>query len=285
MTPRQVGPVVVRRRLGSELRRLREDRNKRLEEVAAELEISASKLSRLENGRGIPRTWEVRNLLTLYRVDDERLRNRLIGWANDGKATGWWQQYSDEVVADLDYYLSLEAESAAIDAYCTPVLQGLVQTEAYARAVLSKLLPLCDEAAITELVRIRLGRQEIITRSDGPVRLRLVVDEAVLHRVTESPEVMRAQLNALLAHAHRPHVELRIFPFSAGVHQASSAFTIFTPRIATIDPVVVNIESTEHDAYEEKPEGVQVFRAIFDDLLHRSLDVTASTKLISELIG
>lgn len=132
MQPRRVGPVVIRRRLGAELRRLREEANMRLDAVAKALEMSASKISRLETGHGIPRSWDVRNLLTLYQVEDERLRNRLVGWANDGRATAWWQPYSDATPGDLDYYISLEAEASVMLSYCTPTLHGLLTGSSHA---------------------------------------------------------------------------------------------------------------------------------------------------------
>lgn len=281
MRPRRVGPVVIRRRLGAELRRLREGANMRLDAVADALEVSASKVSRLETGHGIPRSWDVRNLLTLYGVEDEKLRARLVGWANDGRATAWWQPYSDEIPGDLDYYISLEAEAAAIASYCTPSLHGLLQTRAYADALLAKVLPHCDAESRRRLVDIRLDRQQIITRTDEPVRLHVILDESALRRTVGSAAIMQDQMRNLVTFAELPHVTIQVFPFTAGAHQGMfSTFTIFTPRIRTIDPVVVNIESTEHDAYEEKPDRVQVFQAIFEDLQHRAKEPDKSIEMI-----
>ena len=70
------GPVVVRRRLGSTLRKLREDANMRLDQVAAELEVSTSKISRLETGHSVPKTWDVKNLLSVYGLEDSESAGR-----------------------------------------------------------------------------------------------------------------------------------------------------------------------------------------------------------------
>jgi len=283
MPPRQRGPNVIRKRLGNELRRIREQSNMRLDEVAAELEVSPSKISRLETGRAVPKVWDVRNLLTLYDVQDDAITARLIKWANDGKAAGWWMRYSDSIRTDLEYYISLEAEAASIKSYCSPVIHGLLQTESYARAVLSELAS-GDAAATDERLAVRLGRQDVLTRPEDPVELHAVLDEAALRRVMGSPAVMRGQFDLLLNRAAMPNVTLQVFPFEAGAHQAMmSTFTIFEPR-EDIDPVVVNIESIKHDAYDEGPPLSDELQAAFTDLSRRSLDPAASEALIRKLV-
>lgn len=282
---RRVGPVVARRRLGAELRRLRDGAGLRLQDVANELETSVSKISRLETGHGIPRIWDVKNLLSLYGVEDDRLIARLVGWANDGRAAAWWLPYSDATPGDLGYYISLEAEAASIANYSSPVIHGLLQTEEYARSVLTALLPQQDPDTVEHLVQIRLDRKQVITRDVDPVQLHVILDESAISRVMGSAEIMRAQLHTVLELSERPNVTVQVFPFAAGAHQCMiSAFTIFIPRIRPPDPVVVNIESTEHDAFEEKPDRVAVFQTMFDNLSRRIPEPAASRKIITGLL-
>lgn len=282
--PRASGPVVIRRRLGAKLRSIRDEANLRLETVAHELEFSPSKLSRLESGQAIPKIWDVRNLLTYYGVDDEKLRERLLRWANDGKAQGWWQPFSALLVPDTEYYLSLEAEAASIDVYSTPVLHALVQTRDYAHACLTGIKPGLDPKAVDQLVEVRMRRQEVVRRTDEPVRLRMVVDEAALERTIGSADVMRRQLGALL---ELPDVvRLRVFRLAAGVHPLSyNPMTIFVPRILDLDPIVVNVEGTHHEGFFERPGDVQWFQEMFDNVWNSSDDEADSRRLIRSLLA
>lgn len=281
MSTRSFGPMVVRRRLGSELRRLREEANLRLDAVAKEMEWSASKISRMENGQSIPKIWDVKNLLTLYQAP-ERLREKLLRWAGQGKPQGWWNPYVDAIPA-AEYYISLEAEAVAMDTYCTPFVNTLLQTPDYARAVLSGILPELSDQQLEQLVEVRLRRQEGVHRADDPVQLRAVLDEADLHRVIGSPAIMRNQLAALLDQPDA--VKVRVYRLTSGAHQALvSPFTIFTPRIGDLDPVVVNVESTRHDAYFEEPNEIQRFQRIFEDLWRRAADEAHSRDLIRSLL-
>src|SRR4051794_22361287 len=94
------GPVVPRRRLGAELRTLREQAGLTIEDVAQELECSVSKVSRLETGQGIPRLRDVRDLLDRYEVTDQDHRERMMGLVRDGQRQGWWHDFSDVLAPD-----------------------------------------------------------------------------------------------------------------------------------------------------------------------------------------
>ncbi|MQA17166.1 MAG: helix-turn-helix domain-containing protein, partial [Pseudonocardiaceae bacterium] len=118
------GPAIPRRRLGTELRRLREDAGLKIEAIAAELECSVSKVSRLETGKGIPKIRDVRDLLDRYGVEDPQQRDRVMGWARRGQSQGWWTEYSDVLAPDphdpltamqLERYLALEADARRIE--------------------------------------------------------------------------------------------------------------------------------------------------------------------------
>lgn len=281
MAERSFGPAVVRRRLGSELRRLRERAGMSLEQVARDLEASPSKISRLENGLSSAKVWDVRNLLTLYGVEDKDYRRRAERWVNEGKSQGWWHPYSDASPHDLDHFVSLEAEAAEIRVFSVPFLYGLLQTEAYARALLDATFGNLGRDAVDGLVSIRIGRQEILTSAEPPT-LRVILDESILRRSVGGPSVMRAQLEWLLVLSQR--VDLRVRSFEAPPHTALlSAFTIFIPREAEIDPTVVNLESAFHDSYWEERSDVDQFTSSFEELEGTSLDPDESRVLISRL--
>ncbi|MHC1560194.1 helix-turn-helix domain-containing protein [Actinomycetospora sp. C-140] len=282
MAERSFGPVVVRRRLGSELRRLRDRAGMSLDQVARELEVSPSKISRLENGQSPAKVWDVRNLLTLYGVEDEDYRRRAERWVNEGKSQGWWHPYSDATPADLDYYVSLEAEAAEIRSYCAPFLYGLLQTREYAEALIRALSPNLTEDSVAGLVTVRMGRQEILEAASPPT-VRVIVDESVLWRFVGGEAVMRRQWERLADLTDR--FDIRIRQLSAGPHEALySPFTAFMPRETEIDPTVVNLEGALHDAYFEDKETVGRFLVSFEELRSSSLSPEESDDLVRRLV-
>jgi transcriptional regulator with XRE-family HTH domain len=280
------GPVVVRRRLGATLRRLREGANLRLEQVAAELEVSTSKISRLETGHSLPKTWDVRNLLSVYGLEDADRRDAILRWVEESKAVAWWHPYSEASPADIEYYLSLESEAASISHFCT-LVPGLLQTSAYARAVLFDMSG--EDQGLTDseldgLVAIRVRRQAALTRPENPLAFTVVLDEAALRRPVGTVDVMREQLKALVELADV--VDLRVRPFSAPTRRYSlSPFTIFFPRLASIDLTVVNLEASGRDYYLEEAPDVVEFQAAFGVLLNDSFSREQSVSLIRGIIS
>jgi transcriptional regulator with XRE-family HTH domain len=177
MTARQ-SPTVRRRRLGAELRRLREEAGLTIERVAATLECSESKVSRIETGQvgAMPR--DVRDMLDLYKVGPEQ-REALIQIARDARQKGWWHAYTDVPV--VPGYVGLEVSAAAIDTFGALLVPGLLQTPEYARTVLEALLPDLSAEQIRRRVELRMARQSILN-GEHPPTLRAILDEALLRR-------------------------------------------------------------------------------------------------------
>ncbi|GAA4734117.1 helix-turn-helix domain-containing protein [Actinomycetospora chibensis] len=211
------GPVVTRRRLGGELKRLREGRRLKLEDVARRLECSPSKISRLENGKGVPRWRDVRDMLDVYDVQDAGMRDRLESWARTGQAKMWWRSYSDVMPPAMATYVELEWDAARIQAYEPFVVHGLLQTPDYARVVLRNALgSSAPERTIDKLVEVRMQRQDALKQEHG-LSFACVLDESVLNRVVGSVDILKAQLEHLLTAAEAEHVDVRVLPFSAGL--------------------------------------------------------------------
>lgn len=280
------GPVVIRRRLGFVLKQLRGRRGLHLDVVARQLEISPSKLSRLETGQVEPKIRDVRDLLDIYGAGAED-REQIMGWATEAKSPGWWQPFSSTVsIADFDMYNSLEAEARSEQMFSTPVT-GLLQTEAYARSILSEAYPEASEQELDQLVTIRIGRQAVIEpdRTDAPaLELHAVLDESALRRSNAEPPVMTEQLQRLVQRSGQPNVRLQVLPFSAGYTRATSTFAIFEPRETGTDWPVVNVESTGSDAYFDTATEVSNYRSIWKSIVSRALDPDQSRRFIENLI-
>ena len=127
------GPAGPRRRLGTELRKLRNGAGLHLDEVAQALGCSTSKVSRLETGKGVPKASDVRQMIRLYgrTTDDEQ--ETLLQLVRDSRAEGWWTTYTDGVAPErffLDVpgrYAALETDAVALRTVDVGPLDGLLQ--------------------------------------------------------------------------------------------------------------------------------------------------------------
>lgn len=280
------GPAGPRRRLGAELRRLRGQADLHLDEVARELDCSASKISRLETGKGIPKMPDVLALMGIYRVSAEDQRQALIQLVRDSREQGWWEEYVDGVATErfvLDSpgrYPALETEATAIRSVSSNVLHGLLQTPAYASGVLTANLLHRRPEEIDRLVELRVQRQRALRRAPTPLTLSAVIDEAMLRRVVTSDAVMQEQMYALVELAELPQVSIQVLPFSAGFHRVlGGQFTILELPEPLRD--VVYIEGHSGDSYLDGVPDVELFETLFADASARALDRAGSVELIS----
>ncbi|MFC5994598.1 helix-turn-helix domain-containing protein [Pseudonocardia hispaniensis] len=278
------GPAGPRRRLGAELRRLRRKTGMHLEDVAARLDCSTSKISRLETGKGIPKLPDVRELMRIYGVTADTERDMLLRLVKDSRAQGWWEPYTEgvqparHVLDSPGRYASLETEAVANRSFTAMVLPGLLQTPAYAQALLSAILPQHRERDIARLVELRMRRQQALYRAARPLALSVVIDEALLRRVVGGPELMAAQLRAIADKADLANVDIRVLPFEVGVHRAHvGQFTILELRKPLGD--VVYIESHAGDTYLDSADDVALYEEIFADVAARALS-PSETKII-----
>ncbi|WP_067825216.1 helix-turn-helix domain-containing protein [Actinomadura kijaniata] len=277
---RRSSQTVRRRRLGAELRRLRESRGISAEDVIRHMDWSASKLSRIETGR-IAVLWEaVAALLDFYGIKDGEEREALIRLAREAKQVGWWQPYSDFLSKDYRTYIDLETAASEANIFQPLGVPGLLQTPDYARAVISDAGALdLDDEAIERRVNLRMERQQVLD-GDHPLKLWAILDEAALRREIGGRETMKGQLRRLAEVARRPGVTLQVIPFEAGVHASlTSTFGIF--RFAEEDePDVAYIESFAGTLYLERLSEIQAANLTFDHLRATAKSAADSLRLI-----
>jgi len=261
---RSGGPTVQRLVLGSQLHRLRESRGITAEQAAESIRGSHSKISRMERGRVGFKPRDVADLLTLYGVTDAEERAALLNLAKEANARGWWHAYSDILPLWAEPYVGLEAAASVIRTYQIQTIPGLLQTEGYARALISQGSAVTEEQ-IARRGELRASRQEILRRPDAP-QLWVVVDEGALRRPVGSREVVREQLAYLTEVADHPAVTLQILPFTAGAHPAMGGpFTIL--RFAEPDLAdVVYIEQLTSALYLDKPVEVDSYLKVMEQL-------------------
>ncbi|MFF7976771.1 Scr1 family TA system antitoxin-like transcriptional regulator [Streptomyces sp. NPDC007905] len=275
-----VNPTVRRRRLGQELRRLRELKGMTAEEVAERLLVSQSKISRLENGRRSISQRDVRDLCGVYEVEDQRIVDSLMEMARDSRQQGWWHTFGD---IPYSVYIGLETDAESLRVYEPQLVTGLLQTRAYAEALVQGALPETSTAEIEKRVQVRMRRQERITAEANPLRLWVVLDEAALRRVVGSRLVMREQLEHLIEMSQLPHVTVQILPFEVGAHPGLNGQYAILEFTDAADSSVVYLEGVTSDLYLEKAQDVQKYAVMYEHLRAQSLNVEQSRQYISDV--
>lgn len=275
-----VNPTVRRRRLGQELRRLRELKGMTAEEVAERLLVSQSKISRLENGRRSISQRDVRDLCGVYEVEDHRIVDSLMQMAKDSRQQGWWHAFGD---IPYSVYIGLETDAASLRVFEPQVVPGLLQTRPYAEALINGALPETAVADVEKRVGVRMRRQDRVNTPDEPLRLWAVVDEAALRRVVGNKQLMREQLEHLVEQSQLPHVTVQVLPFDMGAHPGISGHYAILEFPDTSDSSVVYIEGVTSDLYLEKANDVHRYSVMYEHLRAQALNVDQTRQYIADI--
>ncbi|WP_307071768.1 MULTISPECIES: helix-turn-helix transcriptional regulator [unclassified Streptomyces] len=269
--------------LGSHLRRLRESRGITREAAGYSIRASESKISRMELGRVSFKTRDVEDLLTLYGVADEAERTSLLSLAKEANVAGWWHSYSDVLPSWFPTYIGLEGSAHLIRSYEVQFVHGLLQTEAYARAVVTRGMRGAAAADIDRRVALRLERQKCLVSEKAP-EFHIVLDEAALRRPYGDREVMRDQLQHLIDLSERPNVRLQVMPFGFGGHSGESgAFTLLSFPESDLSDVVY-LEQLTSALYLDKPEDVAQYEQALKQLQQDSPSPEESRHLLRGLL-
>ncbi|MCX4411130.1 helix-turn-helix domain-containing protein [Streptomyces sp. NPDC059837] len=269
--------------LGSHLRRLREARGITREAAGYSIRASESKISRMELGRVSFKTRDVEDLLTLYGINDEAERTSLVSLAKEANVAGWWHSYSDVLPSWFPTYVGLEGAAHLIRSYEVQFVHGLLQTEAYAHAVVARGMRGASPADIERRVALRLERQKYLVSEKAP-EFHIVLDEAALRRPYGDREVMRGQLQHLIEVSERPNVRLQVMPFSFGGHSGESgSFTILSFPESDLSDVVY-LEQLTSALYLDKREDVTQYEGALKQLQQDSPGPSESRDLLRGLL-
>jgi transcriptional regulator with XRE-family HTH domain len=273
-------PTVRQRRLAAELRRLRADRTG--DEVAAALGWSPSKVSRYELARTGPNLADVGKLLDYYNVAGSH-REQLLALAREATQKGWWEAYSDDLPDQLTAFIALEDEASSSWVWQVEVIPGLLQTEDYARQIMTVFkrgIPL-PPPQVERRVEARL-RQQNILRRDNSFEFSVVLDESVILRRNADTQVMRAQLLHLVEVSQLPSATVRVIPLRAVHPVVTTSFSLLQfgqPRESILHDVV-SIEYLQGNLLFEGEGDTHLFRLAFQALSDAALDPEQSRELI-----
>jgi transcriptional regulator with XRE-family HTH domain len=271
-------PALYRRRLRSELRKIREETGLSHREVTSEMDWSPSKLSRIEAGTVAVSTNDLRALLNLYQVTDRGKAAELVDIARKARERSpWWHQYRNVASAELISLCGYESSAKVLRNFEPLMLPGLLQTEGYARELLRHLRGSKDPRRIDALVSLRLHRQELLAEK-ADRRQHFLIDEAAIRRVIGGPAVMQKQLHRLRDAMHSPSITINIIPFSLGMYRGLRVPYVIYEFEDPQDETILYLEDpAQESVYFEEPgqpegdEGAQtpaVYLEIFFELEH-----------------
>jgi transcriptional regulator with XRE-family HTH domain len=273
-------PTVRQRELGKRLRDLRIRHGLTVEDVAAKLLCSATKISRLETGARRPSPRDVRDLCGLYELDAATTAE-FMELARATRAPVWWTQYED---LNLNPYLGLEQDAVAITSYTMYYVPALLQTEEYARSIIKAIAPKMDPDIYKERVEARMRRQERVLQKDRRPRYQVLLDEAVLRRRVGGAATMAAQLDKILTSERQGMVTVQVLPFDIGAHAAQdSNFLLFEFGEETELSPVVFVEGLRGNHYLDKPADILRYVEALEYLRLSALSPQDSVQFVTEI--
>ncbi|MHC5902493.1 helix-turn-helix domain-containing protein [Streptomyces sp. S6] len=276
MASRQ-GPTLRQRKLGADLKRLREAAGIAQKDAAAELDAQQSKMSKIETGRLRLRRLELQALLDLYGVTDAKVRTDLITLLRESGQTQYFPEYDLRV--DAREMVELESECTRVEAFASMYLPGWLQIPEYAAAMIHGLEPWRSSEEVEHYVGLRMERQKVLEK-ENPPQVMCILDEGVVRRPVGGPGVMSKQLAHLLTLATRPHVTIQVVPFEQAVYGGlhGSFRTIINDDATTLD--VVEISTWSKSLYMQDAADVEVHRKLFDEIRAAALSSRHTADLI-----
>jgi transcriptional regulator with XRE-family HTH domain len=271
------------RRLGAELRRLREQAEVTSEQAASRLDCHVSKISRIELGQSPIRRLDLEAMLDLYGMRDERRREALFKLARSAKTKGWWQSYTDVLPPAYADFIGLEADAVRMDSFETMLVPGLLQTPDYARSVISDAWETEGPEHIERLVQVRTLRQELLTRED-PIELKAVLCESALQQQIGGRETMRAQVKRLIEAGRRPNITLQVLPNAAGAHPGLNGPFAILGFAERGDLDVVLAENLTSSLYFEDLRELKRYRWAFNRLMAIAESPRASETILKKAL-
>ncbi|MFK0157241.1 helix-turn-helix domain-containing protein [Streptomyces sp. NPDC090499] len=281
MSERRAAPTVGQVVLGKRLQELREAAGLGRDEAARVLRVAQATVRRMEMAEVALKIPYIQVLLETYGVAEEE-QAAFVRLAEEANQPGWWQRFHDVLPDWFSLYVSLEGAARVIRSYEPHFLPGLLQTEAYARSVMeSGTIGHSDPTAVERHVALRMTRQRLLEQDDPP-HLWVIMDETVLRRPAGGAEVMRDQVDKLLAYLERDRITLQIAEFASGPHPGTYApFTLFRfgePEL----PDMVFTEYLTGALYLDSRDEVGAHLEVLDHMTARAASAQRTEDLLRE---
>lgn len=275
--PPRSSPTARQQRLGSELRKLREQSGMSAQQAAALLGVDRTRIPNIESGRFGISPERVRTLAFNYGCPDTGLVDLLAGMAQE-RDRGWWEEHRGLLPPALLDLAELEFHASELETSVTTHIPGLLQTEEHARAVFDTAVPPLPGPDLEARLALRLRRRQIL-EGDRPVRYEAVIHEAALRMQFGGAKVARAQLEHILAHTERDTVSVRVIPFAAGGFPgAGQSFTYVSAAVPQLD--TVQLDSSHGSLLLDTDMQLRRYRGLLDRLRGLALSTTESRAFV-----
>jgi len=273
-------PLLLRRRLRSELRTARLNKDLTQEQVAKAMEWSLSKMNRIEKAKTGISANDLKALLPLYGITDKKRTGELLDLARAARRPGWWRQYSDVAPGRLLELIDTESAASAVHQFETMFVPGILQTEEYASAILQEFYSgnMPDEN-VKKLVELRTRRRDLLVGAEAP-KFSFVLDESVVHRVVGNPAATSKQFRHLVSAAELPSVTIQIVPFTAGLHPGMGGAFEVVEFDDTDDENIVYFEDQRGDFISDDPGEASRYLKAFQLIRDKSLAPADSVALL-----
>lgn len=282
---RRRSPLIRRRRLACELRRLREQAGLTSEQLARASGLNRSRLSRFETADRVPGVGDVNAILQALGIEDDTQWHALVQMAEDAAERGWWVGYGAAMGDRQAVYADLEYGATTVREYMSFVIPGLLQSTEYtrSRAELSRKqarLP-ADPRSVDRAVEAKVMRARMLRRPDGP-QYEAVIDEAAIRRPAAPPDVMHAQLLHLVDVAARDdRVTILVLPLRAQIEDywlPRSPFSIYD--YADGDPAAAAVDTETQDLIYTDQVDVAPYLELYHRVRGAALSPADSTALL-----
>jgi transcriptional regulator with XRE-family HTH domain len=274
-------PTVRLRRLAAELRSLRSAAGLTRDEVVERTGINVATMYRIEHARVRPQTRTLRTLLDLYGVEKDQ-QAELVALLRDARERGWLHAYQSELPEQYMTFIGFEGEAESEWDYESLFVPGLLQTEDYARALISGTLPFASRDEVERRVEVRMARREVL-QNENPLELWGIIDEAVLRRQVGGSAVMRAQFRHILEASELPNITFQVIPFDGGAHPGMAGSFIALQFVEEAIPAVIYVESMAGELFLEHESDVRRYKLMFEHLRAVAASPDVSRSLLGSL--
>lgn len=278
---RRNGPTIARWQLARHIRAMREKAGMTQKQVGELLGCTEWKVYKFEAGDSAVGRADLIVMLDKYGVEDEDLRETLFELQQIGKQKGWWAKFGKLPTA-YSNYIGMETAATEIKSYQLATIPGLLQTEEYARALIRGQGLVTNETQITKRVQLRMARQDCLNE-EQPVKLWAILDEGVLRREIGGKDVMRSQLQHLMAMNKRPNITIQVLPFAEGAHPGTFGSLVLMDFPPDARSPIAYVESLAGDVYMEKEDDLQRANMVFTHLHSAALSASKSTQFIAAI--
>jgi len=279
--PERWSPTVRRRRLAQVLADLRTRDGRSAAEIAKELGVVESTVTRLEDPKHLrlPKPEQIGRLLDVYGAD-AATRERVQVLVEEARQRDWWHRYKAHIPPASATFLGLEAEATVQRMYNPVHIPGILQTPAYAAGLVGEQLPKLPNDQLKEFAEERRRWEGHLLVGPDPIRLWAVLGEAALHHQVGSPQVMAEQLDHLHELAQRSNITVTVVPFDHGSHGGLAPFTLL--RFSDpLDPEMAYLPDPLGGHWIRDQHAVAELGGVFEDLLAVHPDKDQNLQMIA----